>query len=84
MAGPPSWPTRSISTNPGLASSRSAQAPSPSAPSSTGSARAAPSSTDLHGEVLAEHLRPAPGTNYVGNRRQPGHRPQADAPAPIS
>ena len=25
--------------------------------------------TDLNGELLAEHTRPAPGMPYVGNRR---------------
>ena len=29
--------------------------------------------TDLHGEILIEHTRPAPGTTYVGNG-QPGGR----------
>lgn len=32
--------------------------------------------TDLHGEVLAEHTRPAPGIRYVGNGRRPGPRPK--------
>lgn len=40
--------------------------------------------TDLHGEVLAEHTRPAPGTNYVGNGRPRGPRPKPDQPSPMS
>lgn len=32
--------------------------------------------TDLHGEILAEHTRPAPGIHYVGNGRPPGTRPK--------
>lgn len=32
--------------------------------------------TDLRGEVLAEHTRPAPGVRYVGNGRPPGTRPK--------
>jgi transposase InsO family protein len=32
--------------------------------------------TDLHGEILAEHTRPAPGVTYVGNGRPPGTRPK--------
>lgn len=32
--------------------------------------------TDLHGELLAEHTRPAPGIHYVGNGRPPGPRPK--------
>jgi transposase InsO family protein len=32
--------------------------------------------TDLQGELLAEHTRPAPGINYVGNGRRPGPRPK--------
>jgi putative transposase len=40
---------------------------------------------DLHGEVLAEHTRPAPGIGYVGTDRRPGHRPpQAAEPSPKS
>ena len=31
--------------------------------------------TDLEGEILAEHTRPAPGIRYVGNGRPPGTRP---------
>jgi hypothetical protein len=40
--------------------------------------------TDLHGEVLAEHTRPAPGTNYVGNGRPRGPRPKTTEPSPKS
>ena len=32
--------------------------------------------TDLQGELLAEHTRPAPGIRYVGNGRRPGPRPK--------
>lgn len=32
--------------------------------------------TDLQGELLAEHTRPAPGVTYVGNGRPPGPRPK--------
>ncbi len=32
--------------------------------------------TDLHGEVLAEHTRPAPDIRYVGNGQRPGTRPK--------
>jgi putative transposase len=32
--------------------------------------------TDMHGEILAEHTRPAPGTTYVGNGRPRGRTPQ--------
>ncbi|MEP9382908.1 hypothetical protein [Nocardioides sp. KR10-350] len=35
--------------------------------------------TDLEGEILAEHSRPAPGTTYVGNGRPPGTRPKKPA-----
>jgi hypothetical protein len=31
--------------------------------------------TDLEGQILATHLRPAPGIRYVGNGRRPGTRP---------
>ncbi|MBP2355692.1 transposase-like protein [Kribbella aluminosa] len=34
--------------------------------------------TDLQGEILIEHTRPAPGTAYVGNGRPPG--PHTDKP----
>jgi putative transposase len=38
--------------------------------------------TDLQGEVLAEHTRPAPGVNYVGNGRPRGPRPKTGQPSP--
>jgi putative transposase len=31
--------------------------------------------TDLQGEILAEHTRPAPGIRYVGNGRPRGPQP---------
>ena len=40
--------------------------------------------TDLEGEVLAEHTRPAPGTTYVGNGRPPGTRPRNAGVSPKS
>jgi putative transposase len=40
--------------------------------------------TDLHGEVLAEHTRPTPGINYVGNGRPRGPRPKTEQPSPKS
>jgi hypothetical protein len=40
--------------------------------------------TDLQGEVLAEHTRPAPGIRYVGNGRPPGTRPTNPQPSPKS
>ena len=40
--------------------------------------------TDLNGEILAEHPRPAPGTNYVGNGRPPGTRPKNPGTSPKS
>ncbi len=40
--------------------------------------------TDLHGEVLAERTRPAPGINYVGNGRPRGPRPKTGQPSPKS
>jgi transposase InsO family protein len=39
---------------------------------------------DLNGEVLAEHVRAAPGTRYVGNGRRPGRQPRRDEPSPKS
>jgi putative transposase len=36
--------------------------------------------TNLEGEILIEHTRPAPGTAYVGNGRPPG--PHTDGPQP--
>jgi putative transposase len=40
--------------------------------------------TDLQGEVLAEHTRPAPGIKYVGNGRPRGPRPKTGQPSPKS
>ncbi len=40
--------------------------------------------TDLKGEVLAEHTRPAPGIKYVGNGRPRGPRPKAEETSPKS
>ena len=40
--------------------------------------------TDLHGEILAEHTRPAPGIRYVGSGRPPGTRPKNPATSPKS
>ena len=40
--------------------------------------------TDAHGEVLAEHTRPAPGIKYVGNGRPRGPRPKPEEPSPMS
>ncbi|WP_052954373.1 IS481 family transposase, partial [Mycobacterium haemophilum] len=40
--------------------------------------------TDLQGEILAEHTRPAPGIRYVGNGRRPGTRPKNPEPSPKS
>jgi len=39
---------------------------------------------DLHGEVLTEHTRPAPGVTYVGNGRPTGGRPPDPQPSPMS
>jgi transposase InsO family protein len=39
--------------------------------------------TDLHGEILIEHTRPAPGTKYVGNGRPRGPRSNKP-PSPMS
>lgn len=38
--------------------------------------------TNLEGEILIEHTRPAPGVIYVGNRRPPGgpHHPRPTSP----
>ena len=38
--------------------------------------------TDLHGEILAGHTRPAPGVTYVGNGRRPGDPPENPAVSP--
>jgi putative transposase len=40
--------------------------------------------TDLDGEVLIEHTRPAPGVKYVGNGRPPGMRPKSPEVSPKS
>lgn len=40
--------------------------------------------TDVLGEILAEHNRPAPGINYVGNGRPRGRRPKTTEPSPKS
>lgn len=40
--------------------------------------------TDLDGEVLAEHTRPAPGIRYVGNGRPRGPHPGNAPPSPKS
>lgn len=40
--------------------------------------------TDLLGEILAEHTRPAPGTRYVGNGRPRGRRPKTTEASPKS
>ena len=40
--------------------------------------------TDLDGEVLAEHTRPAPGIRYVGNGQRPGTHPANPRPSPKS
>lgn len=40
--------------------------------------------TAAHGEILAEHTRPAPGTTYVGNGRPRGPRPKPLETSPKS
>lgn len=40
--------------------------------------------TDLEGEILAEHTRPAPGITYVGNGRRSGPRPKNPGASPKS
>lgn len=40
--------------------------------------------TDLQGEVLAEHTRPAPEIKYVGNGRPRGPQPKTPKPSPKS
>jgi transposase InsO family protein len=40
--------------------------------------------TDLHGEILIEHTRAAPGVTYVGNGRRPGGRSKATETSPMS
>jgi len=39
---------------------------------------------DLHGEILIEHTRPAPGIKYVGNGRPRGRRPRTPQTSPMS
>lgn len=40
--------------------------------------------TDLDGEILVEHTRPAPGVRYVGNGRPRGPRPKPPETSPKS
>ncbi|WP_443689963.1 integrase core domain-containing protein [Nocardioides pinisoli] len=40
--------------------------------------------TDLDGEILIEHTRPAPGVTYVGNGRPPGMPPKPPEVSPMS
>lgn len=40
--------------------------------------------TDLQGEILIKHTRPAPGVKYVGNGRPRGGRPPTPEPSPMS
>jgi putative transposase len=40
--------------------------------------------TDLDGEILAEHTRPAPGVTYAGNGRPRGPRPKTSQTSPKS
>jgi putative transposase len=40
--------------------------------------------TDLHGEILIQHTRPAPGVTYVGNGRRRAARPQTPETSPKS
>jgi putative transposase len=40
--------------------------------------------TDLHGEILIEHTRPAPGIRYVGNGRPRGPQPNNPEVSPKS
>ncbi len=39
---------------------------------------------DLHGEILIEHTRPAPGVTYVGNGQPRGRRPKTAETSPMS
>jgi transposase InsO family protein len=39
---------------------------------------------DLHGEILIEHTRPAPGVTYVGNGKPRGRRPNNPQTSPMS
>ena len=40
--------------------------------------------TTLAGEILIEHIRPEPGTTYVGNGKPPGTPPPDPEPSPMS
>ena len=40
--------------------------------------------TDIEGEILAEHTRPAPGVTDVGNGRPRGPRPKNPGTSPMS
>ena len=40
--------------------------------------------TDLQGEILIEHTRPAPASTYVGNGRPRGPRPKTAETSPKS
>ena len=40
--------------------------------------------SDLEGEILIEHTRPAPGVTYVGNGRPRGPRPKNSESSPKS
>jgi len=40
--------------------------------------------SDLNGEILIEHTRPAPGVRYVGNGRPRGPRPENPELSPKS
>ena len=40
--------------------------------------------TNLEGEILAEHTRPAPGIRYLGNGRRSGTRPRNPGVSPKS
>ena len=40
--------------------------------------------TDLHGEILIQHTRPAPGITYVGNGRPRGPSPKTPEVSPKS
>lgn len=40
--------------------------------------------TDMQGEILIEHTRPAPGVKYVGNAKPPGGRPRPPQLSPKS
>lgn len=40
--------------------------------------------TDLDGEILIKHTRPAPGVTYLGNGRPRGQRLKTSQPSPKS